>query len=295
MSKLIVGCGYLGARVAKLWNKAGEEVHVVTRSGQRADVFAAQGLHPIVADVCDPYSLEALPASDTVLYSIGYDRSVVHSIGQVYASGLANVLAALPTSVKSVIYISTSGVYGPAAGEWVDERTPAAPEREGGKASLAAEQVLSQHPLGRRSIILRLAGIYGPGRIPYIDKLLAGEPLAVPSAGWLNLIHVDDAAAIVVAVDKRSAANQILDGPEIFCVSDGQPVIRSDYYGEVARLVGAALPRFIEADQNFAATQRARGDKRISSRKLIDTIQPLLLYPDYREGLAAILHRATSE
>ena len=109
------------------------------------------------------------------------------------------MLAALPSDTGRFIYISTTGVYGTAGGEWVDEETPPDPQRDGGRASLAAEQVLAAHPLGARSIILRLAGIYGPGRVPFLDKLRAGEPIPAPSAGYLNLIHVDDAAAVVVA------------------------------------------------------------------------------------------------
>ena len=81
---------------------------------------------------------------------------------------MRNVLAALPAETGRLIYISTTGVYGPADGDWVDEVTPPDPQREGGRASLAAEQVLAAHPLGQRSVILRLAGIYGPGRVPFI-------------------------------------------------------------------------------------------------------------------------------
>lgn len=290
MSKLIVGRGYLGERVVKLWHDAGENVHVVTRSAERAKEFTAQGCHPIVADVCDPMSLDNLPCVDTVLFAVGYDRSSIHSIEQVYAQGLANVIAALPADTGRVIYISTTGVYGPARGEWVDEETPTNPERAGGQASLAAEQVLASHPLGKHSIILRLAGIYGPNRIPYLEQLRAGEPLAVPSEGWLNLIHVEDAASIVVAAEQWATVNPIVDGPEVFCVSDGQPVLRGDYYREVARLIGAAEPQFVTPDPASPAAQRARSDKRISIRKLIETIHPTLRYPNAQAGLAAILN-----
>ncbi len=289
---LIFGCGYLGERVAKLWRNTGDKIYIVTRSAERAQKFSAQGFHSIVADVCDPLSLDNLPCVDTVLFAVGYDRNSNHSIEQVYAQGLANVLAALPADTGRVIYISTTGVYGPASGEWVDEETPTAPERAGGQASLAAEQVLASHPLGKRSIILRLAGLYGPNRIPYLDKLRAGEPLAVPSEGWLNLIHVEDAASIVVTVEKWATANPVVDGPEVFCVSDGQPVVRGDYYREVARLIGAAEPQFVAPDPDSPAALRARSDKRISNRKLIETIRPNLRYPNAEAGLAAILSDA---
>lgn len=295
MSKLIIGCGFLGERVLRLWCETGEQIHILSRLPRRAEELAARGLHPIVGDVCDPQSLANLPAVDTALFAVGYDRRSQHSIHEVYAEGLANVLAALPEETGRVIYISSTGVYGPANGDWVDENTPPNPQRDGGKASLAAEQVLASHSIGKRSLILRLAGIYGPGRIPYIDRLRAGEPLAVPSEGWLNLIHVEDAAAIVVAIDRWAAAHEIANGPAVFCVSDGEPVVRADYYGEVARLIGAAAPRFVAPDADTPAVQRARSDKRISTRKLIEVIQPKLRYPEYRAGLAGILHSTSSE
>ncbi len=292
MSKLIVGCGYLGMRVAKLSRDAGEKVHVITRGEERAREFAAQGLHPLVANILDKQSLANLPLVDTVLFAVGYDRTSKAAIEDVYNFGLANVIEALPAGTGRVIYISTTGVYGPAGGDLVDEATFPAPQRAGGRASHLAELTLAEHRLGQHSVILRLAGIYGPHRIPYIDKLRAGAPLAVPSDGWLNLIHVDDAAAIVLASEKWAVANPKIDGPEIFCVSDGQPVVRGDYYREIARLIGAAQPQFVAPEPDTPAAERARSDKRISNRKLMNNFEVKLRYPSYREGLAAILNAA---
>jgi nucleoside-diphosphate-sugar epimerase len=296
-TRILLGCGYLGYRIAKLWRAAGDDVIATSRSGELSLELLDAGVFPARAEVTQPETLKWLSVApaltgqsiDTLFYAVGYDRSTETDIHSVYARGLGNVLAAMPSSVKRVIYISTTGVYGTAGGDWVDEQTPPDPQREGGKASLAAEEVLRNHPIGKHSLILRLAGIYGPDRIPYIAKLRAGEPLAVPSEGWLNLIHVDDAAAIVVAVDQWANEHPIVDGPAVFCVSDGQPAIRGDYYREVAQLIGAAEPKFVSPDANSPAAQRARADKRISNRKLIGTIQPSFQFPDYRAGLKAIL------
>ncbi len=289
MKALVVGCGYLGVRAARLWQAAGAEMHVLTRSDERARGFAASGYLPFVADILTKDSLNNLPLVDSMLFAVGYDRNSSVPIYDVYASGLANVLAALPTDTGRVIYISSTGVYGAADGEWVDEQTPPNPQRAGGHASLAAEQVLTAHPLGSRSVVLRLAGIYGPGRIPYLDKLRAGEPLDVPSEGWLNLIHVDDAAAIVIAAESWARVNPPTQGPEIFCVSDGHPVVRSDYYREVARLIGAPEPEFVSPTTDTPAAERARSDKRINNRKMVEMLDAPVRYPTYREGLAAIL------
>lgn len=296
-TRILIGCGYLGYRIAKLCQQSSDETIATTRREDPSSDMIDAGVFPARADVTQPDTLKWLqfaPALsgqpiESLIYAVGYDRTAGPDIHTVYAQGLENVLNALPPSIERVIYISTTGVYGPASGDWVDETTPPNPQRDGGKASLAAEKILSDHPRGKNSIILRLAGIYGPGRIPYIDQLRAGEPLAVPSEGWLNLIHVDDAAAIVIALDRWASENPISNGPEIFCVSDGHPVIRGDYYREVARLVGAETPRFTPPAIDTPAATRARSDKRISKRKLMNTISLSLRYGDYRSGIAAIL------
>ncbi len=288
MQKLIFGCGYLGCRVAELWKQQGADVTVVTRSQDHAQGFEHRGYQAIVADVTKPDTLSDLPTADTVLFAVGYDRSSDDSISDVYAEGVKNVLTALPTDTGSFTYISTTGVYGTADGGWVDESTSPAPKRDGGKASLAAEQILANHPLGKAAVMLRLAGIYGPGRIPYLDKLRAGEPIAAPSAGWLNLVHVDDAASIVLNTEAWQSKSAE-DGPHLFCVSDGHPVVRANYYREVARLIGADPPNFTEPDPLSPAALRAGVNRRVSNEKLLKTVNVKFKYPTYREGLKVIL------
>lgn len=299
-TRIIFGIGYLGSRVAKLWRAAGDHSIAFTRRDDPTLAMMEAGTFTGQADVTKPETLHRLveaPALggkpvESLLYAVGYDRTAGPDIHTVYAGGLRNVLAALPASVTRAIYISTTGVYGTAEGGWVDELTPTDPQRDGGKASLAAEQILAAHPIGRRSVILRLAGIYGPGRVPYLDKLGAGEPIAAPSEGWLNLIHVDDAARIVVAVDRWLAERGESDGPHVFCVSDGAPVVRGEYYAEAARLIGAPPPRFTAPPADSPAAARAGTDRRVANAKLRDLMSAAGIgfeFPSYREGLAAIL------
>jgi nucleoside-diphosphate-sugar epimerase len=286
MTKLIFGCGYLGKRVARRWHDARETIFMVTRSSDRAAEFSRQGYRPIVADVTQQGTLKNVPTVEMVLFAIGHDHGANQSIHDVYAGGIQNVLAALPTDVERFIYISTTGVYGPAGGEWVDEETPPDPRRDGGKASLAAEQVLATHPLGRRSVILRLAGIYGPGRIPFLNELRAARPIPAPKSGYLNLIHVDDAAAAVVA------AGQLPDfdnGPRVYCVSDGHPILRDDYYREVARQIGAPPPTFVAPNADSPRALRAEANRRVRNDRMLHELGVKLAYPDYRAGLTAIL------
>ena len=149
------------------------------------------------------------------------------------------MLAALPSDTGKFIYISSTGVYGQSGGEWVDEDSACEPLREGGRACLDAEQILLAHPLGQRAVILRLAGLYGPGRIPLADSIRRNQPIEAPAQGWLNLIHVDDAARVVLAAEERAPP------PRTYVVSDGTPVERREYFAELARLLGAAPPRFV--------------------------------------------------
>jgi nucleoside-diphosphate-sugar epimerase len=293
MSKLIFGCGYLGQRVARLWQEAGDDVAVVSRSIERADAFRRQGFTAIIADVARRDSLVglhqfAMPA--TVLFAVGFDRTAGQTIDQVYAGGMRNVLSVLPTTVKRFIYISTTGVYGDAAGDWIDAQTAPDPQRDGGRAALAAEHVLAEHPLGKNAILLRLAGLYGPGRVPFLDALRNGEPIPAAEQGHINLIHVEDAARIVLAAGQLAEFD---DGPRIFCVSDGQPVRRDEYYREVARQLGAPPPKFTAPDPASPRAARAAADRRVGNSRMLNEMQVSLVYPNYRAGLAPILAPAT--
>jgi len=285
MAKLVFGCGYLGLRVAKLWRQAGEQVVAVTRSAERAALFSAEGLEPLIADLNQPGTLAPigqLAGIDTVLFAVGFDRTAGRTIREVYVDGLSRVVHMLP-AVFRFIYIGSTGVYGQVAGDVVDEASPCQPTREGGIACLAAEQLLRQSNLADRTILLRLAGIYGPDRVPRAKELQAGAAIAAPAQGYLNLIHVDDAARIVLLAEQRAVP------PKLYCVSDGEPVQRAEYYHELARLVGAPPPRFIDPPGDSPAAFRAASDKRVSNALLVKEVKPELLYPSYREGLRAIV------
>lgn len=283
MSSLIFGCGYLGRRVAKCWQRLGDAVHVVTRSASKAAEFERDGFTVSVADVLEPTTLANLPAVDSVLYAIGYDRATKASRQEVYVDGLRNVLEALPATTVKFIYVSSTGVYGQSHDEWVDENSPCEPVREGGKACLAAEQLLAAHPLGKRAIVLRMAGLYGPGRIPNAAAIRAGEPIGVAEHGFLNLIHVDDAANLIVQLERQASP------PRTFVVSDGHPVERREYYRELARLLRASAPKFAPPDEDSPAASRAESSKRASNKRLVAELSPTFAYPSYREGLAAIV------
>jgi len=283
MAKLVVGCGYLGQRVAERWLAQGQTVYGVTRSPEHAEELRRQGVQPIVADVTRPESLRGLPEVETMLFAVGYDPQSGLSRHEIQVDGLRNVLDTLSDSTRRVILVSSTGVYGQTGGVWVDEDSSCQPTREAGRAMLAAEAALRDHRLGSRGVVLRLAGLYGPGRITRLADLLAGRPIVAPSEGHLNLIHVDDAATAVLAAEKYAHV------PAMFLVSDGHPVLRSEFYAYLASLLGRESPTLVAPEPESRHTLRSHADKRIRNHRLLNELRIQLTYPSYREGLAAIL------
>ncbi len=287
MSKLIVGCGYLGSRVADLWHRDGEQVFATTRTPQNAARLAARGWEPVVADVTRPDTLRRLPAAETVLIAFGYDASAGHSRMEVYARGLSNLLEALGPQTNRLIYVSSTGVYGQQHGGWVTEETPCRPDRDAGRAFLAAEQGLAEHALGSRAVVLRMAGLYGPGRVPRPRAFAAGQALAVAADSYLNLIHVDDMAQVVLAAARGARC------PRLYLASDGHPVQRREYFRYLAELMGVPEPRFVEPDPRAASEARGGGSKRVSHARLQSELGVVFEWSSYREGLAALLGRGS--
>jgi nucleoside-diphosphate-sugar epimerase len=277
-TRLVVGCGYLGGRVASRWLEAGDRVFAVTRRAARAAELAALGIEPIVADVTGaafpvPGSL---PEATTVFWAVGFDRGSGASHRDVHVRGLGRLLDSLPGRPR-IILSSSTGVWGDEDGRVVTEETPAHPTREAGEVLLAAEALLRGHPRGP-GVALRFAGLYGPGRLPRIADLVAGRPLAADPDSWLNLIHVDDAARIVCL------AADAADPRPLYVVSDGNPVRRRDWYGRLAELAGAPPPAW------DPAAPRLRGaDKRVDPSRVLRDLQVGLAHPDPLAALAALV------
>ncbi|MDG2384927.1 MAG: SDR family oxidoreductase [Pirellulaceae bacterium] len=284
---LIVGCGYLGTRVADQWRERGFQVFTTTRSASRAEELKRKGFQPIVLDIAESIRAGSLPQVRFVLFAVGFDRSALHSQKQVYVEGLKNVLAALPGAPERFIYVSSTGVYGQSDNSWVDEQSPTEPTREGGRCCLEAERLLMEHPMGKCSLILRMAGIYGPDRLPFLQKMRDGQPLPVATDGYLNLIHVEDAARIVDACTAEAMPVET-QSPQLLVVSDGHPVIRRTYYDYVARLIGVTA-RYDPPDGDAPRTRRAMGSKRVCNHLMRDKLRVRLRFPRFEQGLKAIL------
>jgi len=280
--KMIIGCGYLGRRIAALWYAHNHRVFATTRSTARADEWRALGLQPILCDVLDPASLRSLPRVQSIAYCIGLDRSMGVSMHSLYVGGLANVLAALPQPAPRFLYVSSTSVYGQTEGEEVDESATTEPQEESGKVVLEAERLLrAQLP---PAVILRFAGNYGPGRLMRAQAIKAGEPIVGNAEKWLNLIHVEDGAAVVAAADERAAPGSIYN------VSDGAPVSRRAFYTKLAEVLGAPQPRFVPQPTGEIGPPPERGHRRIVNRRMREELGVSLQYPNHEAGLFASIH-----
>lgn len=311
MYKLIFGCGYLGRRVADMWRRAGHTVFALTRSATNAAELSRAGLQPLSGDVTDAASLKAalnaLPMLDTVLYAVGYDRHSGRSRRAVYVGGLENALRNIVGQTRRFLYISSTSVYGQSSGEWVDEDSPCKPSRENGRICLEAEQLvrhsfpaaISETPPPAERVafsgassacILRLAGLYGPGRLlRRVAAVRSGEPIAGNPSAWLNLIHVDDAARAVLACEEHGRAGGT------YLIVDDVPLTRREYYETLASLLQAPPPVFQAVADDETATSatvlsaEASLNKRCSNRRLHEELRLELLYPSAQEGLPQAL------
>jgi nucleoside-diphosphate-sugar epimerase len=197
---------------------------------------------------------------------------------EVYIEGLKNVLGALPEP-RRWIHISSTSVYGQCQGEEVDETAKTEPADEPGRVVLEAENLARKWNPG--AIILRFAGIYGPGRLLRQQTIEQGEPIVGDPDRWLNLIHVEDGVATVLAAENHGKAGSTYN------VADDQPVHRRDFYSALAHIIGAPTPRFVVPAPGSPIPNHERANRRIVNRLLHDELRVQLQFPTYEAGLPA--------
>ncbi|HET8765045.1 MAG TPA: NAD-dependent epimerase/dehydratase family protein [Rhodanobacter sp.] len=270
---LLAGCGDLGLRVATLLLAQGDAVWALRRQPL---VRAPKGLRWVGADLTAPHTLSSLPGGITRLVYLPApdlrDRAAYHAL---FVDGLRNLLQALDaTALRRVLLVSSSAVYGEHDDDWVDEDTPPAPLGFNGAILREAEELLGAQPVS--SVVLRLAGLYGPGRLQLIERLRAGVvrvPREVPH--WTNRIHVDDAAAAIVHLLRLPAPQALYLGV------DDTPLPLDELYDFLAQLVDAPPPR-------EGPPPAGIGSKRLSNARLrASGWAPQ--WPDARDGYAALL------
>lgn len=204
---------------------------------------------------------------------------------------MENLLAALDVAAlpARVIYLGTTGVYGDCAGAWITEEQPPAPHTSRGRRRLAAETALRAWggAVGVPVVILRVPGIYGPGRLP-VERLHRGSPVVrEEESPFTNRIHADDLARVCAAAAERGAAG-------VYNVSDGHPTTMTDYFNRVADLLGLPRPPVVsmeEARRTFSPAMLSylEESRRLDNRKMREELGVELLYPDLDHGLPACL------
>jgi len=234
---IVAGCGYTGERAAKRLALLAPVVGI-TRSSR---VFAFPSLiWDLDANVPAGFSLSGIPAPFRVLYLVPPP-----SQGQ-DDPRISRFLAALPEAPARIVYFSTTGVYGDAGGATVTEETPPAPATDRARRRLAAETTLRAWCESKNVdwVILRVPGIYGPGRLP-LDHLRRGEPvLSDAESGPGNRIHVDDLAVACIAAMTRPAARN-----RIYNVGDGDHRSSTAFLTLVASLSGLPPPRQLPLEE----------------------------------------------
>ncbi len=312
----IIGYGDIGHRTAKLWLAQHGRVSALVRSLERAQPLSNPDTTLIKGDLDDAASLAHLPLKNTLLFYFAPPPDTGHT-----DTRLRTLLATITPENRpeKIVYISTSGVYGDCQGNWVTENTPTHPRSERGARRLDAETALQdwQHNTGVSVVILRVPGIYGPGRLP-LKRIKQGTPVVrEEEAPYSNRIHADDLARICIAAGRASAARgttprmeeveRRLEQPRmptaaaaqcyhhgetvhVYNVSDGNPSSMTDYFNKTADLLG--LPRPPAVSMAEARARLTPGmlsfieeSRRIDNRKMLEELGVELLYPTLDTGL----------
>jgi nucleoside-diphosphate-sugar epimerase len=271
---LIIGCGYVGMAAGRALARAGAAVVGTTTREARCAELAQAGITPRVLDVADGDAVaRAVAGQDVVILSVAAGRRdrPYDEVYGVAARHLACALAEYP--VARVIYTSSTSVYAQDDGSWVDESSPTEPTSANGRVLLAAERTLLDAPVrddlgpAHGVSIVRLAGIYGPGRDPrrFVERFSGRE--RDDGNGYLNLVHRAD---IVAALERLTATTH----HGVLNLSDDMPQRRREVFDPI--LVAAGLPPV-----RWVSPPSGGLGKRVSNRRIKTLLGMTLQYPRY--------------
>ncbi len=303
MRVLVAGCGYVGAELGGRLGRSGHEVWGLRRDpsglpppirGVRADLTAARDLSALASgqldrerggsEDADPGRSPAsfLSGIDRVVYAAAPDDSTPAAYRATYVEGARNLLDALITTappVRRFLFVSSTAVWGDAGGGWVDETIPTSPDDFRGEILLEAESLVRAAPFP--STVLRLGGIYGPGRTRLIERVHDGEARCPEGAVvWSNRVHRDDASEMIRHLLE-------MESPEpVYLGVDDEPAPLCDVYRYVSGLLGVPPPE-------PGVGGGGRSNKRCSNRRIRES-GVRLGYPTYREGYRDVIARARS-
>lgn len=267
----------MGNALASLLVEEGRTVWGMRRNPEAL----APGVRPVAADVSRPSGLDGLPRRvDAVVYAVSPDAASEEAYRAAYVEGPAHLLDALArrgARPGRLLFVTSTAVYGREDGSWVDETSPTDPESFRGRVLLEGEEAVRARSDG--CVVLRLGGIYGPGRTRLVDRVRSGE--ARCSGGeprYSNRIHRDDCAG---------ALRHLLDLSEprpLYLGVDREPAERCQVLRWLARRLGVPEPPVVEGDGGGGR----RSNKRCSSDRLVEDGYDFL-YPTYREGYGDLL------
>ncbi len=267
MKLLLVGYGYLGREVARVFREGGWEVATVSLSG---------GEGSLACDVGDRDAVRSLLEADFIVHCAASGHGGAAAYQHVHVIGCRNLTEQFPGI--PVLFTSSTSVYAQTDGSIVTEESPAIPDRETGRLLLEAEKIT----LAAGGIVTRLSGIYGPGRSVILKKFLAGEAVIEEDGRrFLNQIHRDDAARAILHLAISGATG-------VFNVSDSMPLSQLGCYRVLSRIFNRPLPPSGPRD---LTRKRGWTHKQVSNAKLRATNwQPEFpCFSDAAECIAATL------
>jgi len=281
---LIIGCGYIGRRVAAAYQARGEGVRALVRSPESARDLAGRGIEALALDLGQGDLAPLAAAGERVFH---FAPPPPQGRRDLWTRRLVEAFDSQGHPAR-LVYISTTGVYGDCAGDWVDENRPPNPGADRAWRRLDAEETLREwsQRSGGALVILRVAGIYGPGVLP-LERIRQGLPLVrAEEAPYTNRIHADDLVALCLAA---------MDcGPSggLYNASDGHPSSMTDYFLRVADLAGLPRPPLlplVEAEGKLSAGMLSylRESRRLSNHRMLTELGVSLRYPSLAEGLPA--------
>lgn len=289
---VVFGCGYVGGALARDALERGIAVTALTRNPAKARALAEAGAQVVVADLASAEWHERMPIDvDWVADTVSAADASLEGYRRSYVDGMRSILAwagRRGRPIGTFCYTSSTGVYPQGGGGAVDESASTAGGSPTGGVLVEAEDVLRGVPPSQvaRRFILRLAGIYGPGRHALLDKLRSGAVELPGEADFpLNLVHRDDVVSVLWAAFTASAA---VEGG-IFNVSDDAPATRAEVAGWLAARLGRPAPAFSGPASSGRKGGAPAPARIIRSRRIREVLGWRPAYADFRAGYDAIL------
>ena len=284
MRVLIIGCGYIGLPLGEKLVSHGHAVFGMRRTPVVDTKLSSCGIVPVCADITKPQTLAALSADhDWVVHCVASAGGSVEEYRQLYLEGTRNVIEWLASSPpQKFVYTSSTSVYGQIDGSIVDEISPTEPVAETAKILVETERLLlrAAGTAVLKPIILRVAGIYGPGRGYWLNQYSAGQArLEGHGERYLNMVHRDDVVGAIAAALERGRAG------EIYNVVDDEPTSQAALFQWLSIQTGCGLPPPAD-EKRSAGSKRGFTHKRVSNRKLNEQVGYCLRYPSFRQGFA---------